>query len=117
MSSASRPWKFRLRHMLEAIENIAQYVSDLDETQFHNAQQTVHAVVWNLTVLGEATRAIPSHVTDAYPQIPWSQMRGIRNRIVHAYDRIDLEIIWEVATVELPPLIPFLKRIDREEQE
>ena len=50
----------------------------------------------------------------AYPHLPWQQMRGIRNRIVHAYDQIDLAIIWNVVTVELPPLAPELEKIDRE---
>jgi uncharacterized protein with HEPN domain len=71
-------------------------------------------VVWNLTVMGEAARAVPEEIVAAYSAIPWAQMRGIRNRIVHAYDRIDLEIIWEVATVELPRLVPLLEQVQRE---
>ena len=114
MLSANRPWRFRLQHMLDAIRNIADYITDMDETRFRSEKQTVHAVVWNLTVLGEAARGVPDEVVVAYPQIPWPQMRGIRNRIVHGYDRIDLEIIWEVATVELPQLVPLLEQVQRE---
>ncbi len=117
MSSKPRKWKFRLRHILEAIDKIRQYIGDRTIEQLSTDQRSLEAVVWNLTVIGEAARHIPESVVTAYPQIPWSQMRGIRNRIVHEYDRVDVEIIWNVAQNELPPLVPILRRIMSEAAE
>ncbi len=117
MSSAPRKWKFRLRHMQEAAAKVLRYTADLDATAFAADEKTVEAVVWNLSVLGEAARHIPAEVEQAYPAVPWTQMKGIRNRIVHGYDQIDLEIIWNVARVELPPLLPLLDRVMSEAAE
>jgi uncharacterized protein with HEPN domain len=117
MSSTERKWKFRLRHMRGAIDKILRYTAWMTESQFQAAEQTVEAVVWNLTVLGEAAGYIPTHVEQAYPEIPWPQMRGIRNRIIHGYDQINWNIIWNVVTVELPPLVGALARVDRETTE
>jgi len=100
--------------MREAAARILRYTQGMAEADFRADQQAVDACVWNLTVLGEAARHIPERVTQAYPQIPWPQVRGIRNRIVHAYDEIDLEIIWNVVRNELPPLVPLLDRIMHE---
>jgi len=111
MSSKPRKWKFRLRHVLEAIDRIEAYTSGLTVDQMAADRQRLDAVVWNLTVIGEAVRHIPDTVVSSYPEVPWSQMRGIRNRIVHEYDRLDTDIIWNVVQNELPPLIPVLQRI------
>ena len=114
MSSAPRAWKHRLRHMQEAAARILRYTEGMTEGDFRANLQVVDACVWNLTVFGEAARFIPGRIVQAYPEIPWPEIRGIRNRIVHAYDEIDLEIIWNVVRNELPPLIPLLNRIMRE---
>ncbi len=82
--------------------------------QFGKDRRTLHAVAWELMMIGEAARHIPSHVVAAFPEIPWAQMRGMRNRIVHGYDRIKVEIVWEVVTADLPPLVPHLERVERE---
>ncbi len=68
-------------------------------------------------MIGEAARHIPPDVVAAFPEIPWATMRGMRNHIVHGYDRIKAEIVWEVVTADLPPLVPHLDRIEREASE
>jgi uncharacterized protein with HEPN domain len=117
MSSAPRKWKFRLRHMQEAAAKVLRYTAALDAVTFAADERTVEAVVWNLTVLGEAARHIPDDVERAYAAVPWPQMKGIRNRIVHGYDQIDLDVIWNVVRVELPPLLPLLDQVMREAPE
>jgi len=98
--------------MLEAIAECRGFVAGMTREQFDADPRTHKAVVWNLTILGEAARHIPDDVLDQHPEIPWPQMRGIRNHIVHGYDRIDLEIIWNVVQGELPPLVPLLEAIE-----
>lgn len=114
MSSQPRKWKFRVRHIQEAIEKVLRYTDSLTAEAFRAHEQTLDAVIWNLVIIGEAVQHIPETVVQAYPELPWPQMRGIRNRIVHAYDQIDYEIIWHVAQNELRPLLPVLQRIMRE---
>jgi uncharacterized protein with HEPN domain len=100
--------------MQEAVDKILRFTRGVDEASFRADQKLVDAVVWNLVVLGEAAKFIPDPVVQAYPRLPWPQIRGIRNRIVHGYDQINLTIIWNVVDVELIPLVPELERIMNE---
>jgi uncharacterized protein with HEPN domain len=85
--------------------------------EFCQDTKTLKAVVWNLMMMGEAARYVPPDIVAAFPEIPWQQMRGMRNHIVHGYDQIDLEIVWQVLQEELPPLVPILERILQEAPE
>jgi len=114
MSSTPHRWKYRIRHILDGITACQAYVSGMTEEQLAEDRRTLHAVAWELMMIGEAARHIPTEVAAAFPEVPWAKMRGMRNRIVHGYDRIKLEIVWDVVTVDLPPLVPHLERIERE---
>jgi uncharacterized protein with HEPN domain len=117
MPSRPRRWKFRIRHILDAIAQNLEYLQDVSYEQFTEDSRTLKAIVWNLTVIGEAARHIPPQVEIAYPAIPWPAIRGMRNHIVHEYDTIDFEVVWKVVHDELPPLVPEFERILQEEPE
>ena len=61
-------------------------------------RKTIDAVIRNVEIIGEAANHIPSEVQNRYPEIPWMQMRGIRNILIHVYFGIDTEIIWKTIT-------------------
>ena len=65
---------------------------------------TIDAVVRNLEVLGEAARQMPEDFVAKHPEVPWRTIAGLRNRIVHDYFGLDLEIIWQIISQDLPPL-------------
>ena len=113
MPSEPRKWKLRIRHILDAIAECQTFVAGMSYEQFCADPKTLKAVVANLILIGEAARHVPENVEVAYPGIPWPQMRGMRNHIVHGYDQIDLEIVWKVIQDELPPLVPVLESILR----
>ena len=70
------------------------------------ADRTINlAVVRLLEIVGEAASRIPQSERDKYPQIPWGQVVGLRNRLAHGYDRVDLEIVWQIVTRHLPSLV------------
>ena len=117
MPSEPRPWDLRIRHILDAIAENLVYVNGLSFEEFSADSKTLKAVVWNLTMIGEAARHVPPAVQQAYSEIPWPQIRGMRNHIVHGYDQIDLEIVWKVVNDELPPLVPQFERVLREAPE
>lgn len=100
--------------MVEAIAEIQAYTAGMDLSQFNADAKTLKAVAWNLAMIGEAARHLPREVEEAYPVVPWAKIRGLRNRIVHGYDLIDLEIVWNTVRHELGPLVPVLERILRE---
>jgi uncharacterized protein with HEPN domain len=62
-------------------------------------------------LIGEAASKVPSEFQEQYPQIPWRRIVGFRNRVIHDYDTIDLDIVWQVLTVDLPPLAAMLDDI------
>ena len=117
MSSKPKLWKLRIRHILEAIAENLRYTSGLSFEQFGEDPKTLKAVVWNLTVIGEATQHVPEAIAASYPEIPWRKIGGMRNHIVHGYDVIDWEIVWTVVHDDLPPLVPIFERIVRDAPE
>jgi uncharacterized protein with HEPN domain len=111
MSSRPRKWKFRIRHILEAVAQAQAYVHGMAFDDFQRDPKTVDAVTTRLIVIGEATRNVPEAVQASHPEVPWHKMQGLRNVIVHEYDRIDLRILWNVVHLDLPPLVPLLQAI------
>lgn len=97
--------------MVQAIEKIQACTSDLSYEEYADDWMAVDIVQMNLLVFGEAARHIPDSIVRAYPNIPWMEIRGLRNVIAHEYDQVDYEIVWTVVQEELPPLIPLLQRI------
>ena len=77
--------------------------------EFRADDKTIDAVVRNFGIIGEAARHVPSHLQKRYPRIPWSQMRGMRNVVVHEYSGVSTRIIWRTVTENLPPLAPLLQ--------
>ena len=93
-----------IKDMLTAIERIDNYIADQDRASFLKDQKTIDAVVRNLEVLGEATRQLPKEFIQQHTHIQWRLVAGLRNRIVHEYFGLDLEIIWQIISEDLPPV-------------
>lgn len=106
-----REWKLRVEDILEAIGRIEGYVADLDYVRFAHDRRTVDAVVRNFGVIGEAARHVPTEVQARYPEIPWLDMRAMRNFVVHEYFGVSDRILWDTACSDLPPLIQQLQRM------
>ncbi|MEW5977426.1 MAG: DUF86 domain-containing protein [Acidobacteriota bacterium] len=90
--------------IIESIEKIERYIAGLDHDAFVSDEKTVDSVVRNLEIIGEAANRIPESFTAQHPEIEWRRIVGLRNRIVHDYFGLDLEIIWEILQKELPVL-------------
>lgn len=101
---SKRDAKLLLDDILTSIAKIERYLAGLDREQFLNDEKSIDAVVRNLEIIGEATRQLPDEFTAQSPHIPWAQMAGLRNRIVHEYFGLDLDIIWEITQHDLSPL-------------
>ncbi len=100
---SNRPVDLLIEDILEAIEKAERYVEGLIKTDFAKDEKTADAVVRNLEIIGEATNHIPDDVRTKYPNIEWKKIVGLRNRIVHDYFGVDLEIIWTILKDDLPP--------------
>ncbi|HEY5956461.1 MAG TPA: DUF86 domain-containing protein [Polyangiaceae bacterium] len=109
-----REWRIRVGDILDATERALSHVSGLNFEQFSVDRRSIDAVSYAIVVIGEAAGTIPESVTQAAPDIPWADIRGMRNRIAHEYFGIDLEVLWETVIEDLPQLRPaFRALLDR----
>ena len=99
--------------ILTAINKIDRYTTAMGRKTFLADDKTIDAVVRNLEIIGEAVRQLPEDFKGSHAGLPWSQMSGLRNRIIHDYFGLDLEIIWQVITVHLPHLKTQILAINR----
>ncbi|MBU1566219.1 MAG: DUF86 domain-containing protein [Proteobacteria bacterium] len=99
-----RNWKYRLEDIDEAIDLIFRYTEDLNYNSWKKDRKTIDAVIRNLEIIGEAATHIPSEITEKHADIPWAQMKGIRNVLVHEYFGVDAEVLWRTITEDLPSL-------------
>ena len=93
-----------LQHILDAIEQIEIYTSSKSYDEFLRERLIQDGVVRQLEIIGEASRKLSSEFREQQPEIPWQQIIGLRNRVIHAYFEINLTIIWEVIQNDLPSL-------------
>lgn len=85
-----------LQDISESIDKIKLYTEGMTFDQFENDNKTIDAVIRNFEIIGEAANRIPDEIKDKYNEVNWHKIRGFRNRIVHDYMGVDLEIIWEI---------------------
>lgn len=88
----------------EACEKVKSYSQGLKREEFFQDDMRVDAVVRNLEIIGEAVRQIPEPVRSAMPEVPWTQIAGMRNVLAHAYFGIDPDIVWDVVANKIDPL-------------
>ena len=103
--------KVRLRHMLDAALEIQQYIADSTREDLDKDHKLFHSIVRLLEIIGEAANQVSDELREDISEIPWFIIIGMRNRLIHAYFAINLDVIWETSTKDIPPLIETLKRI------
>jgi uncharacterized protein with HEPN domain len=100
----SRSARLYLNDMLEACDRVVAYTSGMDPAALAADAKTMDAVIRNMQVLGEASKRVPDHVRALAPAIPWREIAGMRDVIVHDYFGVDTDIVREVAFVHVPSL-------------
>jgi uncharacterized protein with HEPN domain len=111
-----REWRLRVEDILDAVAKIERYVEGLTFEQFQADQKTVDAVIRNLEVIGEAVQHLASH-RDSLPRgVPWADIAGMRNILIHAYFGVDLKIVWHTIIEDLPMLRVQLQEVTPPDQ-
>jgi uncharacterized protein with HEPN domain len=100
-----------LRHIIDAFMQIEDYMDGVSYDEFISNKLLQDGVIRQLEVMGEAARNLSEDLRCEYPQIPWRQMIGLRNRMIHAYFNVNLQIIWEIIQGDLPDLKRETKQI------
>ncbi|MBN2272623.1 MAG: DUF86 domain-containing protein [Sedimentisphaerales bacterium] len=109
--SISHEDRVRLSHMLDGALEIRQYVDTSTREDLDNDRKLVHSLVRLLEIIGEAASQVSDELRESFPEIPWMVIVGMRNRLIHAYFAINLEVIWSTSKEDIPLLIAELKRI------
>ncbi len=107
----SREDAVRLQHMLDAVHQILKFTEGCSREDLDNNEMLALAVVRLIEIIGEAARNISLDVQLASPEIPWHQIKGIRNRLAQVYFDIDLDVIWGIVTNELGPLTQSIENL------
>lgn len=97
--------------ILNSINETEEFVEGLGFDEFKGNKKTVNAVIRSLEVIGEAAKKIPEGLRKRFGDVPWNRMAGMRDKLIHEYHGVDLEIVWAVLKEELPPLKPKIEKI------
>ena len=106
-----RDTRLLLKDILIALDRIDSYTKGMDFKAFAADEKTVNAVIYNFLVIGEAVKLLPQTVTDNFPEIPWRQIAGMRDKLTHAYFSTDYELVWKTITVVLPQFRAVIQKI------
>jgi len=112
-----RIYKDYILDILLSIQEIEKFVEGISFEEFINDKKTVNATIRSLEVMGEAVKKIPLELRNKYSEIPWKYIAGMRDKLIHEYHGVDLEIVWEVIKEEIPSLKPKFEKILKELEE
>jgi uncharacterized protein with HEPN domain len=98
-----------LLDILNSARLVQQFVQGIDREDFAQDMMKQYAVVHGIMIIGEAARRVSQEFRDKHPELPWQNMIGMRSRIIHNYDEVDLDIVWHVVESEIPKLISLVE--------
>jgi uncharacterized protein with HEPN domain len=105
----------RIKHILDASEESVKFLENRQRRELDTDRMLSLSLVRLLEIIGEAARGVSIQVREKYPNIPWKQMAGIRDRLIHGYFDVDMEIVWKTVKEDIPPLINQLAELMDEE--
>ncbi len=103
-----------IEDIIGAIDKTMNFVKNISYEEFIQDDKTVFAVVRALEIIGEAVKNIPDDIRKNYPEIPWKDMAGMRDKVIHEYFGVKLSIVWRAVKEEIPPLKPIFEKILRD---
>jgi uncharacterized protein with HEPN domain len=100
--------------IVNSVNKVMKFTKDMRYSDFMKDEKTVFAVVRALEIIGEAAKNIPESLRRKYPDIPWKDMSGMRDRLIHEYFGVKLDVVWDTVRSELPELEPKFQKILRD---
>jgi uncharacterized protein with HEPN domain len=97
--------RIRLQHIIDEAKEACKYAEEVSFDEFLKDGKTARAIIRSMEVIGEAASKLPVDCREQHPDIPWHNIIGMRNRLIHAYFDIDYYTLWQTVKKNLPPLI------------
>ena len=91
-----------IKDILQSIHQIESFVEGLQYEEFRKDDKTASAVIRKLEIIGEAAKQIPTRIRQTHPELPWTEMARMRDKLIHSYFGVDHEIVWKVVKERLP---------------
>lgn len=99
-----------LRHMLDHAQEAMTMIHDRSREELNQDRMLELALVRLIEIIGEAASRVSDDTRERFSAIPWPQITGMRNRLIHGYDQVDLQVLWDTITDDLPPLVQELEK-------
>ena len=109
-----RDYRLYLKDILAAIDSIEEFVAGMDLAAFQADDKTTSAVMRKLEIIGEAAKQVPDEIRQNHPRVPWKEMAGMRDKLIHFYFGIDYQLVWRAIKERLPQIKPELQKILQE---
>lgn len=103
-----------LKDIIQAIEAIEKFVEGISLKEFKNDDKTSSAVVRKFEIIGEAAKKIPENARKKYPQVPWKEMSGMRDKLIHFYAGVNFDLVWQTIQNQLPSTKSIITQILKE---
>lgn len=106
-----RDYRLYLKDILDAMEKIEKFVEDMSFEKFKEDDKTSSAVVKKFEIIGEASKNIPEGIKQKYTQIPWKEMAGMRDKLIHIYFGVNYRLVWTAIKERIPKIKPLIRKI------
>jgi uncharacterized protein with HEPN domain len=105
-----------LQDILDAITDIENFVAIMTYEEFVKDKKTLNAVIRSIEIIGEASKKLPNPLKAKYPELPWKEITGMRDKLIHAYFGMDTETIWETIKHNIPGLKQTIQKIKNDQE-